>query len=396
MAHMKVAYFTESLPPSTDGVATSLARLAETLEGHAVDFRFFCPFLPGADYSWRGKVRRVWSVPFPLNRDYRLAIPFLQGIGHELDRFAPDLVHVASPTPLGVAGLRWARRHAVPVVSSHHTHFVSYLPHYRLRRLANLGWSYLRWFHDHCEVTYAPSASAAAELRRRSIDNVELWTRGVDLQRFAPSFRDDELRRSLSPDGAPILLYVGRLVAEKNLADLVRAAGILRAWQTPAVLVIVGDGPMRNALQQQLPHAHFPGFQYGDDLARWYASSDLLVFPSTTETFGNVVQEALASGLPVVGVQKGGVADLITPGRNGFLAEANAPLDLAQHIHALLVHDDVRGELARRARLSVAESSWESVNLKLLGSYERLLGRRAARQHTWVGRLAAGALPARR
>jgi glycosyltransferase involved in cell wall biosynthesis len=371
---MRVAYFTESLPPSTDGVARTLSHLADTLEHEGVDFRFFCPFAPDASFAWHDKVRKVPSVPFPLYRHYRVGMPPFSWIGRQLDEFRPDVVHIASPTPLGVYGLRYARRRRLPAVASYHTHFVRYFPYYGVGRLARTGWAILRWFHGQCAVNYAPSPSAAQELRRHGIDNVELWERGIDVARFSPAYRDVELRRSIGAEDVPVLLFVGRLVKEKNLDDLVEAAKVLRAWDAEFKLVIVGDGPMREELQERIPGAVFPGFQYGVDLARWYASADLFVFPSTTETFGNVIQEAFASGLPVVGVRQGGVGDLVVPGRNGFLAEPNSPLDFAQNVLALLKHDDVRQELGKRARYSVAQNTWDAVNLRLLASYEKLLG----------------------
>ncbi len=367
---MKIAYFTESLLPHVDGVSRTLAQLFGTLEARGVEFRVFSPFVPGPEVSWSGRVRPVRFVRFPLYPDYRVTLPWGHGVGRELDAWGPDLVHLVSPTPMASWAQRWAARRGVPAVSSFHTHFVSYFRYYGVPALEGFGWAMLRRFYARCARVYAPSRSIIRELESHGIGRLELWSRGMDTRRFSPAFRDPELRRSVgADDDTPVVLLVSRLVKEKDLADLVEMDAVLRGRGARYRLVLVGDGPMRAELEARLPDAHFAGHRTGEELARWYASGDVFVFPSTTETFGNVVTEALASGLPAVVVDRGGPPDQIEPGENGWIARANDPADLADRVASLLRDPEARARMARRAVASARERDWSAINGRLLDSY---------------------------
>jgi glycosyltransferase involved in cell wall biosynthesis len=367
---MKIAYFTESLLPHVDGVSRTLAQLFATLEARGVDFRVHSPFVPGPEVSWSARVRPVRFVRFPLYPDYRVSLPWGHGVRRELDAWGPDLVHLVSPTPLASWAQRWAARRGVPVVSSFHTHFVSYFRYYGVPALEGFGWGMLRRFYARCARVYAPSRSIIRELESHGIGRLELWSRGMDTRRFSPGFRDPGLRRAVGADeDTPVVLLVSRLVKEKDLADLVEMDAVLRERGAAYRLVLVGDGPMRGELEERLPDAHFAGHQTGEALARWYASGDVFVFPSTTETFGNVVTEALASGLPAVVVDRGGPPDQIEPGENGWIARANDPADLAGRVGSLLRDPEARARMARRAVDSARERDWDAINGRLLDSY---------------------------
>jgi glycosyltransferase involved in cell wall biosynthesis len=369
---MRIAYFTDSLPPVADGVTRTLCRLADTLERAAVDFRFFTAIRPESQFRWRERVHKVAAVPFPLYRSYRVGLPL--GIEAELRRFAPDLIHVVSPTPLGLYGLERARRLGIPVVGSFHTDFCAYLRFYGLERWEPQAWRYLRWFYNRCGVTYAPSPSMAARLADNGIERVQLWERGIDMREFSPALRSESVRERAGAVDRPLLLFVGRLVREKNLEDLAAAVDLLRAQLGPRAfrVAIVGDGPMHDELRARLPDAHFAGYHHGVELAAWYASADAFVFPSTTETFGNVILEAFASGLPVVGADACGTRDLVTHGETGFLARPNAPDDLARHIGVLLLDPARRARMAVAAERAALRFHWPEVNARLLESYGRV------------------------
>jgi glycosyltransferase involved in cell wall biosynthesis len=265
----------------------------------------------------------------------------------------------------------------VPVVSSFHTHFVSYFRFYGFGGLEELGWKMMRRFYGRCEVVYAPSHSIIRELAGHGIRNTELWSRGIDLHRFSPAFRDPDLRRlaGAESDDTPVLLLVSRLVREKDLADLVAMERILRQRGSGHRLVLVGEGPMREQLQSDLPDACFPGHQTGEALARWYASGDVFVFPSTTETFGNVVLEAQASGLPTVVVDRGGPPDQVQPGETGFIARANDPADLADHVERLLNDPAERRRMGAAARVAASDRDWAVINGRLIDSYAQVIAR---------------------
>ncbi len=371
---MRIAYFTESLLPHVDGVSRTLAQLFRTLEAHDVDFRVFAPFAPGPEVSWSARVRPVRYVHFPPYPDYRVSIPFRHGVGAELDDWRPDLVHLVSPTPMAMWAQRWARSRGVPVVASFHTHFVSYFRFYGIGRLEELGWALMRRFYRRCRRVYVPSRALIRELAEHGIGRTKLWSRGIDTARFSPEKRDPTLRATaLAADGTPLLLLVSRLVREKDLADLVEMHAVLRRREVPFRLTLVGDGPMRAELEAALPDACFAGHQTGEALARWYASADVFVFPSTTETFGNVVQEALASGLPAVVVDRGGPPDQITPGENGWIAPANDPVALADLVERLLRDPAERERMGRAARAGAMEHDWDTINGGLLASYARVI-----------------------
>lgn len=374
---MKVAYFSESLLPHVDGVSRTLAQLFTTLEARGVDFRIFSPFVPGPEISWSTRVHRIPYVRFPLYPDYRLASPIGHGASGRLDAYGPDLIHVVSPTPINVRAKKYGRRNGIPVVSSFHTHFVSYFRFYGFGGLEEIGWKMMRRFYGDIDVVYAPSEAIIDELASHGIRNTELWSRGIDLRRFSPAYRDPELRARAGAhdDDTPVLLLVSRLVKEKDLADLVAAERILRERGSRHRLVLVGDGPMRDQLRRELPDACFAGHQGGEALARWYASGDVFIFPSTTETFGNVVLEAQASGLPTVVVDRGGPPDLVTPGETGYVARANDPADLAACVGRLLDDAALRRRMGAAARAAAADRDWAAINGRLIDSYARVIAR---------------------
>jgi glycosyltransferase involved in cell wall biosynthesis len=370
---MKIAFFTESLPPKTDGVSHTLVQLIHTLGAHHHEFIFFAPFKPDTGVAWQNRVHKVPSLRFVLYNEYRLSLPISEIVGPTLDQFKPDVIHTVSPTPMGLFARNYALRNHMPAVSSYHTHFVSYFPYYGVRFLERLGWGYLRWYYNQFAMTYAPSPNTVEELKTKGIRRVELWPRGVDTRMFSPRFKDGELKKSINAENEPILLFVGRLVKEKDLDDLVTAGNLLAERGCGFKLVLVGDGPMRAELMHRLPDAHFTGFQYGHALSRWYATADLFLFPSTTETFGNVIQEAFASGIPAVGVNKEGSADLIIPGKNGMLAAPNNPPDFARKVELLLRNPYLRLKMGKNALATASNNSWTVINLRLLESYEQIL-----------------------
>ena len=363
---MRIAYFTESLPPLTDGVARTYTRLAETLNEDGHDFLFICPVTPAETEPWRGRVIQVPSVPFPLYRYYRVGLPNPFKLDPILDRFQPDLIQVAAPTPLCLYGQNYANRRKLPTIASYHTHFVDYFPYYGYAWAIPGGWRWMRWCYNRSRITFVPTPGAIADLTARGFKNVRRWPRGIDESKFTPRFRSPSLRQELGAGEEPLLLFVGRMVGEKDLQDLADASVILRFQGHKFRLAFAGDGPYRATMEKQLPRDYFSGFIQGQPLADLYASSDLFVFPSTTETFGNVILEAFASGLPVVGVKKGGVADLVVDGQNGFLAQPNNPADFAEKIKTILNQPDLRKHLSEGALQTAASYNWLTINRKFI------------------------------
>jgi len=371
---MKVVYFTDTMLPNMDGVVRTYCNLIDTLETENIDYKFYSPFKPSKEIIWHKKIRQVSYVPFFLYTDYRVTIPHINRLYPELDSYNPDLIHVVSPTLHGIYGLRYAQRRGIHAVTCYHTNFIDYFSYYGFAKFETFGWQYLKWFYNQFDKVYAPSNSSINELRKHGINNhTELWQRGIDLDKFSPEYRSDDLRQSIGAKDIPILLFVGRLVKEKDIDDLIDVVSILKKQRYDFKLVVVGDGPARNEMEEKLPFAHFTGYLSSTELSVWYASSDLFVFPSTTETFGNVILEAFASGLPAIVVNKGGCADLVTPRVNGYIANPHDPSDFATKISFFLDSKSDINHFSIAAIETAQNYNWNVINKNLIDSYKKLV-----------------------
>jgi glycosyltransferase involved in cell wall biosynthesis len=304
-----------------------------------------------------------WPVYFRLKKHWRAA--------------RPDVVHVATEGPLGCAALHAARALKIPVSSSFHTNFHAYGKHYGVGFLRNAGVAYFRWFHNRAACTFAPSADVVAALAASGFRNLHLMGRGVDTELFSPARRDDALRAEWGAGlGTPVALYVGRLAAEKNLPLMAKAWTALREVLPDLRVVVVGDGPLRDAFVREHSEIHFSGVCRGDGLARHYASADLFLFASATETFGNVVTEALASGLVVVTYDYAAGRAHVRDGENGFLAAYDDPAAFcATGLRAAAARDGWPA-LRAAARATALDLSWERV---VMGFEKVVLGLLPAR-----------------
>jgi len=323
-ASLHITLITETFPPEINGVANTLGRLCEGLRARGHQVELVRP-RQGIDQSRPSDdgllLCRGWPLPgYP-------GLQWGQSSMHKLlrrwTRQRPDVLYIATEGPLGLSALRAARRLGISVVSGFHTNFQQYSNQYGLSLLSRMVTHYLRWFHNRSTLTLVPSPSQRLELERRHFERLALLSRGVDSQLFHPSKRLTSLREQwgLAEDDIAVI-HVGRLAPEKNLGLLKRSFGVLKATfpQRHLRLIVIGDGPQRAALEQELPEAVFCGAHRGEALASHYASGDVFLFPSMTETFGNVVLEALASGLGVVAYDQAAAAQHIRHGYNGVLA----------------------------------------------------------------------------
>ncbi|MCX7791155.1 MAG: glycosyltransferase family 1 protein [Chloroflexaceae bacterium] len=377
---MRIALITETFLPNVNGVVTTLCRLLEHLRSRGHEALLLAP--EGAPPEYAGaEIVPMRGMPLPAYPELRITPP-QPGITARLRRFRPDLVHLAGTMALGVAGRHAARRLGAPLVGAYHTDFPAYSAHYGLGFLRDLAYSYLRWVHNSCVLTLCPSSATMADLRARGFRRLRLWGRGVDTERFHPGRRSAAWRAAVGarPDER-VLLYVGRLAPEKRLELLVEALPHLANTR----LVLVGDGPARPTLERRLSGApaHFTGYLRGDDLATAYASADVFVFPSDTETFGQVIQEAMASGLPVVAARAGGAIDLVRPGETGALFTPGNVTDLCGRVREVLEAPDRVRAMGAAGRAAAERRSWGRVMDELLGHYERILTRRRSRIR-WV------------
>lgn len=368
---MRVALFTGAYNHIADGVSLTLNRLVEYLERNGVAVRVFAPSISNPPIDHVGELVRVPSLAMPGRNEYRVAFGLTRKARRELDAFAPTIIHVATPDFLGKAAVKYAKRHGIHAVASYHTHFSSYLKYYRLEFLVGRLWRYLREFYADCEHLYVPSPSMADVLRYHGItDGLLYWPRGVDTERFHPRHRSLEWRRGLGiKDDDVIVGFVSRLVQEKGLQVLTEVAHRLRSCACGHRFVIVGDGPARAELEEQIPEAIFTGYLSGDDLATAYASSDVFFFPSETETFGNVTLEAMASGLPAVCADATGSNALVEDGLTGFLAPPTDAVMFDKRIRNLIEDSGLRRQMSSAARDHAKAYAWDAVLERMLNYY---------------------------
>lgn len=371
---MRVALVTSSYNFIADGVALTLNRLVSYLQSQGVEVLVFAPTAERPALVHEGTLVSVPSIPLPGRPEYRLAFGLPGALQRQMLDFQPDVIHIAVPDLLGHAALSLAHRHNIPAVASYHTRYETYLKHYwYLAGLEYLLKNILRRFYGRCREVYVPSDSVREALLAGGLrDNFKPWPRGIDTGRFTPQKRSPEWRARycLGADEL-VVLHVSRLVREKRLDTL---TGALNRIAQPHRVVIVGDGPDRSAAERELPHAIFTGFLSGEELATAYASSDIFVFPSDSESFGNVTLEAMASGLPCVCADATGSRSLVVAGETGFLAPADDAAAFAAQITALATDPALRQRMGTAARARARTFSWEETMARMLGYYRALLG----------------------
>jgi phosphatidylinositol alpha 1,6-mannosyltransferase len=369
---LRIALVTSSYNFIADGVALTLNRLVGYLLLQGVEVLVFAPVADKPAFAHQGTLVPVPSRPLPARPEYRLVLGMPPDVKQLLLAFKPDIIHLAVPDLLGRAALKLARAHGIPAVATYHTRYETYLRHYWY--LAWLeGWlkRSLRHFYGACREVYVPSQSTRAALLADGLrDNLKLWPRGIDTARFTPEKRSSAWRAKLGiGKDEVVILHVSRLVREKRLDTLTAA---LR--QVPHRLVIVGDGPDRAFAQQELPGAIFLGFQGGEDLAAAYASSDIFIFPSDSESFGNVTLEAMASGLPCVCADATGSRSLVVEGETGFLVDADKADGFARAVNRLADNPDLRRRMGQAGRARALTFGWDETLARMLGYYRAVLG----------------------
>lgn len=368
---LRVALVTSSYNFIADGVALTLNRLVGYLLAHGVEVLVFAPVSDKPAFAHQGTVVPVASRPLPARPEYRLAWGMPPDVKRQLLEFAPDIIHLAVPDLLGRAALKLAQAHGIPVVATYHTRYETYLKHYWYLTWLE-GWlkRYLRDFYAACREVYVPSESTRAALLADGLrDNLKPWPRGIDTARFSPDKHSDAWRVRLGIGANEIvILHVSRLVREKRLDTL---TGALK--QVPHRIVIAGDGPDRAVAERELPSAIFLGFQDGEDLATAYASSDIFIFPSDSESFGNVTLEAMASGLPCVCADATGSRSLVVEGETGFLVDADNADGFAHAVNRLAENQKLRRRMGLAGRKRALTFGWDETLGRMLGYYRAVL-----------------------
>jgi phosphatidylinositol alpha 1,6-mannosyltransferase len=369
---MRIAIVTESFPPDVNGVAHSVVRVAEHLLRRGHEPLVIAPQppsgLPRVAGHFPYPVVRIASVPLPGYPSLRLGLPSPQ-IARALVSHGTDVVHLAAPVVLGARAAQVARRLRLPAVAVYQTDVPAYARAYRTRRFGEAAaWRWLRGIHNGAARTLAPSTASATALHAHGFERVWLWGRGIDTERFHPAKRSTGLRRALAPNGEVLVGYVGRLAHEKRVDLLAPICGL------PGVrLVVVGGGPQEAQLRRILPDAAFLGMRTGDQLARIYASLDVFAHAGPYETFGQTLQEAAASGVPVVAPAQGGPLDLIADGETGFLVEPHRSGPLVDAVQHLVRDPALRTRLGRAGRERMLGRGWAALGDQLIEHYQAVL-----------------------
>ena len=373
---MRIAFFTETFLPATDGVVTRLRHTIEELLGMGDEMLVIAPKYGEGPGSYKGvPIHRVSSVPLPPYPQIKLA-PINPGVGTALRRFGPELIHAVNPFVLGWGAPFYSRRLDVPLVASYHTNIASYARFYGLGLFDRATRWYTRKLHNRAAINLCTSEATLRYLVDEGVERLHLWPQGVDARRFHPDMFSKDWRIRLT-NGHPaerLLLYVGRLAHEKNIGNLRVVLG-----EVPGVrLALVGDGPARRDLEQEYANTPtvFTGVLQGEELASAFASADVFVFPSTTETLGIAMIEALASGLPVLAARAGAAGEVVDEGETGLLYDPGSDATLVAAVRKIVADDDLRARMGSKARASAERRDWRTSTRTLRGYYEQALGAR--------------------
>ena len=366
---MRVAVVTESFLPSVNGVTNSVLRVLDTFKQRGFEALVIAPTRTGEKHNGY-PVHQTVSVPF---LQFPVAVPG-PSIQRELDEFNPDVIHVAAPFMIGAQAIAWGYKNNVPVVAVYQTDLSGYIERYGLSFARPVVDRMMASIHEKADINLAPTPDTADYLRQLGVRNVEVWGRGVDLDLFHPANKlteeVKELRQKIAPNGEQIVGFVGRLAAEKQVH---RMSELFKLKNTK--FVIVGDGPERARLEAQFAGhgVYFAGRQTAVELANHYAAIDIFVHFGTEETFGQTIQEAQATGLPVVAPNIGGPKFLIEDGVSGLLADPTGQGGYQRLVRKLLEDGELQQKMALRAREAVTNKSWEANNAKLIGFYDQAI-----------------------
>ena len=362
---IKISVVTETYPPDVNGVAHTLSKIVDGLvdRGHAITLIRPRHSKDETPHQYQGfQEKLVKGLPIPFYKHLKMGLPSKRELIRLWSFDRPDIVHIATEGPLGWSALQAAKKLRLPVSTDFRTNFHAYSTHYKIGWLSSAILAYLKKFHNSASLTLVPTRQLQNELSGYGFINLKIIPRGIDTHQFNPRKRNLELRKAWGANEATkVLIYVGRLAAEKNLSTIFDAYHSAKRIEPNTKLVLVGDGPLRDELMAEHPEVIFPGFQKGRELAEHYASGDIFLFASQTETFGNVTLEAMASGLAVVAYPLAAAAELIQSGHNGMLAMDQGGLYFEMAVQALM-NQPMLVEKIKLNAANVGENySWESI-----------------------------------
>lgn len=365
---MRIAYFNGTMVEGQDGVTRTLFKIVDFLKDKNIEGKFYSPIF-NANTKEQINIQKVESIKFPFYKDYHLPLPNKKKLANNLESFSPDLLHIHSPCPLGKFAVEWGNKNKIPVYATYHTHFPSYSKYYKLASFEKIGWNYLRNLYNSCDNVFVPTRSIIQELEFQNFKNLIYLPNGIDLNNFNKSYYNPNWKKEIGVEGKKVLLYVGRLVWEKDLRILIEADRILKKKRDDYMFVFVGDGPAQSELKSKIENSIFLGRLAGRELSEAFASSDAFVFPSTTETFGIVILEAMASELPAICVAKNGPIDLIQDMETGILAKPDNPQDFSNKIEMMIDNDSLSSQIRINASKFAKDFTWEIILKKMFELY---------------------------
>lgn len=370
---LRIAVVTETWPPEVNGVAVTLAKLVQSLSHRNHDVQLIRPRQTKGDAPLRDSSLEevlMRGMPIPRYPELKLGLPSKKTLVKTWTLRRPDVVHIATEGPLGWSALQAAKVLKLPVTSDFRTNFQSYSKHYGVGWLRKPIVAYLRKFHNATACTMVPTKELMRTLNENGFLNLKVVSRGVDTQLFNLQKRDLQLRASWGADEkTKVLISVGRMAPEKNLDKVLQSYEALRSRGAPVKLVMVGDGPLRDQFQQKYQDVIFPGMLVQSDLAAYYASADLFVFPSQTETFGNVTLEALASGIPVLAFDCAAARDWVQPNVNGWLVAENNPEGFVEKAVSLFQQPELLDQVTQSTRHQLVHLDWDQIAEQVEGVF---------------------------
>ncbi|NTZ42041.1 glycosyltransferase family 1 protein [Altererythrobacter sp. SALINAS58] len=372
---LRIALFSGNYNVTLDGANKALNRLVEYLLRQGASVRVYSPTVDEPAFQQQGDLVSLPSVAIPGRSEYRVPLGLSARAKADLERFAPNIVHVSSPDFSARAALRWAKARGIPVLASVHTRFETYPRYYGVGFLEPALEGWIRGFYRRCDALVTPSQSMVEVLREQRMNSdIAIWSRGVDRDIFGPERRDPAWRRSLGiADEDVAIAFLGRLVMEKGLDRFAQTIDHLKARNISPKIIVIGDGPARGWFEAALPTATFVGFQTGAGLGRALASADIFFNPSITETFGNVTLEAMASGLPVVASAATGSTSLVQDGVSGRLVPPGSAEHFADALAPYLTDADLRRAHGAAGEKRSRDFSWDAINQVMAETYLRLV-----------------------
>lgn len=363
----RIVFFVDILERHFDGVSNTMHQLAHRIPQDQVEAIFITTYPPSQD-DFPFPVYQCPYLTWILYKDYRIGLPGrMKNLEKILADFKPHLLHFTSPTPMGKFAIKYGERNNLPVTTTYHTHFYSYMEYYfgffkpLAKWVGSIALRLSRWYYTRVNATFVPSEPMRQFLIELGVEEkkIEYFRRGINAEHFDPSYRSEELRASYGLQGKKIVLFVSRLVKEKELDTLIRTNRLFQERRSDVTFMITGDGPFKKYMEKRMPEAIFTGKQTKEELAKLYATADVFMFPSTTETFGNVVLEAMASGLPVVAAAAGGPKGIVTRSEAGFVVAPKNEEAFYEKVSEMIDNPDLYETFSKKATQYAQDQSWD-------------------------------------